>query len=48
MMYLAGQLLACAGAAYLGAMSSRHHDIWILVATVAAIVGVAMSVYGHN
>ncbi len=45
MMYLAGQILACVGAAYLGAQAYKY-DLWMVPAVIAVIVGIAMSVVG--
>ncbi len=43
MMYLAGQILAVVGGAYIGAMAVKYHNFWIVLAFAVAMVGVAMS-----
>ncbi len=48
MMYLVGQIMACMAGAYLGAMSAKYGNWWILLATCLVIVGVAMSMVGKD
>jgi hypothetical protein len=46
MLYLAGQMLATVGAAYLGWVSVADRNWWITVATIAVIVGIGISAIG--
>ena len=48
MMYLAGQVLATVGAAYLGWVSVANRNWWITVATIAVIAGIGISAVGFQ
>lgn len=42
-MYLVGLLMTCIAGGYLGAQSSKHDEIGILVAAIALIIGLSIN-----